>query len=318
VAALLGVAIVVGTLPFTWRLLRDPATAPWMNDPRYITDRFQYVESNYAGYGLLELVDYVRQQAAADPAKPVVVLSRDVTGMPRDGVTAYLLDWPNVHVGFVRENESISDRLLRQPDDLFHLAAQGADLYYVLSDAPNGEQEQRFRGHHPGLAPLMTLAKPGNHSRFQLYETHWPDESDFVLFNPPPRLGGAIELRGFKLSTTTVQRGDSLHLTLLWRARERIDADYTVFNHLAEPSGRIWGQKDGQPGQGQRPTSRLRPGETVADEYDVPVLPDTPPGPYELATGMYTVQTMQRLPVSSYVGGADSSDHIVLATITVQ
>src|SRR5436309_1219412 len=103
-AALLGVAILVSTLPFEVKLLADPASAPWMNDSRYITDRFQYVESNYAGYGLPEIVDYVRRRAAA---KPVVVLARDVTGMPRDGVTAYLLDWPNVHVGFVRDNESI-------------------------------------------------------------------------------------------------------------------------------------------------------------------------------------------------------------------
>src|SRR5207249_6412878 len=112
----------IDTMPFTVRLLGDPATAPWMNDSRYITDRFQYVESNYAGYGLPEVVEYVRRQAAE---QPVVVLSRDVTGMPRDGVTAYLLDWPGVHVAFASERESIQDRLQREPDQAYVLAAHG-------------------------------------------------------------------------------------------------------------------------------------------------------------------------------------------------
>ena len=56
---------------FALPLLTDPADAPWMNDRRYITDRFQYVESNYAGYGLPEIVGYLREQAAEGP---VVVL----------------------------------------------------------------------------------------------------------------------------------------------------------------------------------------------------------------------------------------------------
>jgi hypothetical protein len=311
-AALGGVAIVVAVLPFDGALLTNPARAAWMNDARFITDRFQYVESNYAGYGLPELVGYVRQQASE---KPVVVLARDVTGMPRDGVTAYLLDWPNVHVGFVRENESIGDRLLRQPDELFHFATQGADVYYVVSDAPNGEQEQRFRSHNPWLAPLMELPKPGNHSRFQLYETRWPEQSDFVLFATPPVLGQGIELRGYKVSSSTVRPGSSVRLTLLWRARDRQSIDYTVFNHVAETSGRISGQQDGQPAQGQQPTSRWAVGDTIADEYDIQIQPDTPPGTYNLLTGMYLVQTMQRLPVSGRA--ADGPDYVVLGTITV-
>ncbi|HEV2125542.1 MAG TPA: glycosyltransferase family 39 protein, partial [Chloroflexota bacterium] len=52
---------------FAFRLLTDPPTAPWMDDRRYITDRFQYVESNYAGYGLEEIVEYVRERAKNGP-----------------------------------------------------------------------------------------------------------------------------------------------------------------------------------------------------------------------------------------------------------
>jgi hypothetical protein len=270
------------------------------------------VESNYAGYGLPDLVAYVRERAAQ---KPVVVLSRDVTGMPRDGMTAYLLDQPNVHVGFVPENESIGDRLLRRQDDVFQLAAGGSDVYYVLSDAPNGEQEQRFRGHHPGLSPLLELPKPGNHSRFQLYETHWPSEADFTLLSPAPRIGSAIELRGYQLTPASVRPGGAARLTLLWRAREPLTTDYTVFNHVAEPTGRIWGQKDGQPARGQRPTSHWIAGETIADEYEIAVRGDTPPGTYELLTGMYSLQTMQRLPVTGRP--ADGPDRVVLGTLTV-
>jgi hypothetical protein len=303
---------VVPGIGFGARLLTDPAGAPWMNDPEFITDRFQYVESNYAGYGLAEIVAYVRARAAETP---VVVLSRNVTGMPRDGVTAYLLAWPNVEVGFVPERESARARLLREPDRAYQLAARGAETYYVLSDAPGGEQERRFRSLNPEAVPLIDVAKPGNHSRFQLYRLPLQLGAGDTWLDPPAQVGSAVALGGFGLPQRTVAPGGVLRLALYWEARARPDRDYTVFTHLEGPNDRIWGQKDSQPMDGKRPTSRWRPGEAVPDVYEIPIQPDAPPGTYDLVVGMYDLATLQRLPVISSAG--IPADRLLLARITV-
>lgn len=316
VAALVTLVAVVPGLAFGARLLADPASAPWMDDKRFITDRFQYVESNYAGYGLREIVDHLRAQAAHGP---VVVLARNTTGMPRDGVTAYLLDWPNVHVGFVPEHEGIEQRLQREPDRAYLLAAQGADLYYVLSDAPNGEQERRFRSLNPGLAPLMEIPKPGNHSRFQLYRTRLSGPAADTWLDPPVRFGREIALRGFRLDSAAATPGGTLRLVLYWEALAQPARNYTVFNHMLDHmldgSATIWGQHDGQPADGQRPSSRWRAGDLVADVHDIAVRPDTPPGTYDLITGLYERETLQRLPVERE--GAAPSNHVVLLKVSV-
>jgi 4-amino-4-deoxy-L-arabinose transferase-like glycosyltransferase len=134
-AAMLGLATVLPGLSFAAALATDPAAAPWMNDRRYITDRFQYVESNYAGYGLREIVDYLRDLARS---RPLVVVTRAATGMPRDGVSAYLLAWPNIHLATVPETLAVEHYLEREPDKTYVLVAQGTEVYYVLTDAPGG------------------------------------------------------------------------------------------------------------------------------------------------------------------------------------
>lgn len=320
-AWLAGAIIAAPGVPFAALLLTDPPQAPWMNDRRYITDRFQYVESNYAGYGLPEVVGYLRQQAAQ---RPIVVLARNTTGMPRDGVTAYLQAWPNVALGFVAENESIETGLQGRPDAAYRLAARGADLYYVLSDAPDGEQERRFRRLNPAADLILEVAKPGGHSRFQLYHTRWTGSAGDVFLDPPPVFGDQIALRGYHLSATIARPGEALELTLYWEALTRPAKSYTVFNHVTGAGGVIWGQKDSPPVSGQHPTSRWRPGEAVADRFEVALKPDTPPGIYDLVTGLYEWASLQRLPVERDIRGALSGggedvagDHVTLARITV-
>jgi 4-amino-4-deoxy-L-arabinose transferase-like glycosyltransferase len=296
---------------FALPLLTDPARAPWMNDRRYITDRFQYVESNYAGYGLPEIVGYIRERAQQGP---VVVLARDTTGMPRDGMTAYLQGWPNVAVGFVPERETIEEGLRRRPDAAYRLAVQGADVFYLLSDAPGGEQERRFRRLNPEASLVLDLPKPGNHSRFQLYRTRWQGGAGDVFLEPPPRFGEAMALRGYRLSATSVRAGETLVLTLYWEAAARPRRDFTVFNHVTALDGTLWGQKDAPPGGGPRPTSRWRPGEAVADRHEITIKPDTPAGTYDLFTGLYELETLQRLPVQ---GDGDPLRRVQLARIEV-
>ena len=313
-AAVALLAILTPAIQFDAALLGDPARAPWFDDRRWITDRFQYVESNYAGYGLREIADAIATRASRGP---VVVLTRTATGMPRDGVTAYLLDEPNVYVAMIPETEPARDRLEREPERAFHVANQGAPVYYVLTDAPNGEQERRFTTLHPDARLELSVAKPGGHSLFQLYRLPWVPIGEDAVLDPPARFPGGISLVGFNVERRRARPGDTLRLTLYWEAAARPPRDYTVFNHVAAfgAADQLAGQRDGQPSGGRRPTSDWRPGDFIADSHQVRIKPDAAPGEYELRTGLYQLQTLERLEAAR--GEGVRSHYVALGSITV-
>ena len=100
-------------------------------------------------------------------------------------------------------------------------------------------------------------------------------------------LGQQVVLRGYELS----QEGAALRLVLFWGAQGEIDQDYTVFVHLVDGE-QIVAQQDQQPLDGFYPTSMWREGEIVRDSYFLPL----PSAGTEIRIGMYSPQTMQRLP----------------------
>jgi len=100
------------------------------------------------------------------------------------------------------------------------------------------------------------------------------------------------------------EAGDSaLAVTLHWRCLRPLDADYTVFVHLLDAKGQVVAQHDGQPQGGAYPSSICDAGEVVVDEHVLPLPAGLPPGAYRLRTGLYLLETGQRLPTES---GADS------------
>jgi hypothetical protein len=108
-------------------------------------------------------------------------------------------------------------------------------------------------------------------------------------------LGGKVRLLGYNIESG-FRPGDGIHLTLFWQALEEMNKDYTVFTHLIDAKGHIWGQKDNPPVDGFYPTTKWEAGEIVRDQYDIPILPDAPPAEYQIEVGMYLAETGERLP----------------------
>jgi 4-amino-4-deoxy-L-arabinose transferase-like glycosyltransferase len=130
-------------------------------------------------------------------------------------------------------------------------------------------------------------------------------------------LGNKVELLGYDLDRTSAKPGESLHLTLYWRALVDMDASYTVFTHLLGGDNRIWGQKDSVPKAGTYPTTLWVEGEVVADEYEIIVKSDAPPGQYMIEVGMYLPQSGQRLPVLDESGQVQA-DRVLLETVEIR
>ena len=120
------------------------------------------------------------------------------------------------------------------------------------------------------------------------------------------RPGEALRLRS----------GQALRLRLYWQAREPIGEDYTVFAHLLGENGQLWGQHDGQPEGGFYPTSFWDEGEVIVDEHEIVLRPDTPPGEYQIAAGLYRPATDERLAVNA--GSQELGDgRLLLGTVQV-
>lgn len=123
------------------------------------------------------------------------------------------------------------------------------------------------------------------------------------------RFDEGVELVGFEIQPRRVQAGETITLTLYWRARRPVAHDYTVFTHILQPPQTIWGQEDRAP---NLPTSQWRVGEVYAETYRLTLKPETPPGFYEVEIGLYRPDTGERL------RREDGSDFLLLNRIRVE
>jgi uncharacterized membrane protein len=202
---------------------------------------------------------------------------------------------------------------------------RGLSRLTVPASTPSGQYRLVLTLHDP----LEERAVPWSRSLLERGETytmgtvvvqgrvHQTEPPTFIQHHLSAWLGESIQLLGYDLDQQEVAAGDTLHLTLYWRALSEMETSYTVFNHLIDGDNRIWGQRDGIPGGGTLPTSSWISGEYVVDEYDIPVQADTPSGEYVLEAGMYELTTMIRVPVVDSEG-AVVGDRILLDATPVQ
>jgi hypothetical protein len=104
--------------------------------------------------------------------------------------------------------------------------------------------------------------------------------------------GDAIELTGYRWRTPGVE----LQVTLRWKTLQRPDDSYKVFVHLLNTGQEIVAQYDAIPCHWQCPTTQWQAGDVVRDQAIVP-LGALPPGDYRIAVGLYSEETLERLPV---------------------
>lgn len=146
-----------------------------------------------------------------------------------------------------------------------------------------------------------------------------PEAKTEIANRQMANLGDRAMLVGYDIDGSTVRPGDTIHLTLYWRALADMDEDYSVFTHLLGEGNRMWGQMDSQPLCGFLPTSVWPVGKTIVDPYEIAVAPDAPPGEYRIEVGMYLWATMERVPIFDENGQRLLGDRVLLEpTIVVE
>jgi len=156
------------------------------------------------------------------------------------------------------------------------------------------------------LAPVRLAARP---------PVAWPGAGPVP--NPiAENFANQIELIGYDLDRRSGQPGDSLRLTLYWRALGHIAQNYSVFAHVRGRGETLWAGQDGWPQAGAAPTSSWQLGTVIQDAHPLTLKPDTPDGQYTLEVGLYDSAGV-RLRVYDANGLPTDSDFVYLSKIKV-
>lgn len=129
---------------------------------------------------------------------------------------------------------------------------------------------------------------------------------------------------GYALANETrSQPGENLKLDLVWTATHPTDKRYTVFVQLVGPNNPatntpIWAQQDHQPGNGTYATDEWRAGQRIVEHFELTIPPEAVPGVYRLQTGMYVLETGERVPLLRKDGTRVENDALILDQFEIQ
>ena len=128
------------------------------------------------------------------------------------------------------------------------------------------------------------------------------------------------ELVGYDVSSLIMHPDHKMTLTLYWRAKQKISADYHVFVHVLDPATTtIYGQDDSMPAAWTRPTSSWQPDEIIKDEHTFTIRPDAAPGTWQIEVGLYQLDAanhITRLRLYTPDGG-DANDQVYLSRVLI-
>ncbi|GAP63615.1 hypothetical protein ARMA_2038 [Ardenticatena maritima] len=135
-------------------------------------------------------------------------------------------------------------------------------------------------------------------------------------YEPPVNFKNEVGLRRVELTGDHVMPGETLNAMLAWTALGKVWDEYNVFFHLEAPDGSLLAQDDAPPVDGVMPTWLFHIGEQpeYPDEHTLAIPADAPTGRYRLQTGLYLLDTLERLPILNAegepVGDAWTVDYI--------
>jgi hypothetical protein len=130
-----------------------------------------------------------------------------------------------------------------------------------------------------------------------------------ATFSLPGDTSPVFRLRGYQVDEIQARPGQTISVVLFWEPTKAMDREYSIFVHLVDEAGTVWGQQDTTP-----PVEAWQPGALLTDQHTIPLLPHVAPGRYQLIAGLYVTLPdggWQRLRTP---GGGDSV-HLVEVTV---
>jgi hypothetical protein len=116
--------------------------------------------------------------------------------------------------------------------------------------------------------------------------------------------GGSMRLLAFEAPKGPIRPGRAVPITLYWKVLKPMPEDFSIYLQLFGWHQDL-AQIDSYPGGGTRPTSRLSPGQVLADRYVLQVSPDAKgPTPAWISAGLYRLSSQEKLPATDAEGQA--------------
>jgi hypothetical protein len=111
------------------------------------------------------------------------------------------------------------------------------------------------------------------------------------------RFGDDIELAGFRLERRAARPGETIPLSLYWRALRPPRRDYKVSVQLRRGAAETWAQHDEEPADGRAPTSTWKRGAVIEDLHPMTISDQAPADAYHVYVTLYDPETGRPLPV---------------------
>lgn len=127
---------------------------------------------------------------------------------------------------------------------------------------------------------------------------------------------GLATLRGYALSTQTLEPGQRLDVDLYWEVDAPPPGNFLLFLHLIDSTGAIVAQRDTHPGTGTFPTAQWQAGDQFVDSLSV-YVPETAYTPETLTVSVGFYAPTYRLAVIGAEGEA-LGDSLTLGTVALQ
>lgn len=172
-------------------------------------------------------------------------------------------------------------------------SSSSRDVLYVFPWSARPADLDRW---FAGTTPVAERPGPANTIAFVAYRL--TAEQNRALANRLTTSADPVAVGPTRLLSheerTGVLPGATLPLTLTWQVvvSPSGSTDLAWFSHLIDRDGRRWGIGD----DNRYPSYQWRPGDLVVGRYDLRLQPDTPPGEYRLAVGLYDRRSGERLP----------------------
>jgi 4-amino-4-deoxy-L-arabinose transferase-like glycosyltransferase len=132
---------------------------------------------------------------------------------------------------------------------------------------------------------------------------------------------GAVELVAYELPAQTIAPGETITLMTVWRVRDPAALgpvpahDYghslAIFAHLLDANDAVVSQED----RLDAPAWDWRAGDAIAQVHSFSIATAVPPGSYTLEVGIYTRESLTRLPV--LVDGITVDNRVLLPPVQV-
>lgn len=205
-----------------------------------------------------------------------------------------------VSLSYGVHTRSVYPRIFDGERCFIYPAATPRPAHYVVIQGYEQRSLAYLNQLFPHLTPAVDPVFAGKEPYF--VEVTIPADTPLPIMGAleKPLTYGEIALWGIHVPSKQLPAGQTLDVTLTWRAPQPTAASYTIFVHLLDGSPEavetpLRAQHDTIPCLNTAPTQTWQPDEYVVEVHSLSIPADLTPGAYLLGIGVYDSATMERM-----------------------